>query len=421
MSRRVLIAMLAVATLAVVAFFVPAALAIRNAQQRQDLLELQREASVVATRLAADGLSEEVLQPINPDHLIGLYGPTARRLAGEGPDVANDRITQAGLTGAIAEGELGDSLVAAVPVRVLPIGPAAVRIEAPRSESQARVTRSMFGLAGAALVILAIAGGVAIWLSRRMTQPITALRDWAATSADVPDAEPPRATGMAEIDGLRDALVTGRTQIDELLRRERSFSSQVSHQLRTPVAAMRVAIETELEAPRADPRTVLEETVGQLDRLESTITSLLALARDLERTPVECDVDALVIDRAAVWTVAADRDGRSLNVSSTVGRAAIDADAIGHVIDVLVDNALRHGTGPITVAAERRGDLVVIDVADAGPAPTGTDAFAERGSDSSHGIGLRLARSLAESSRGSLTLLDAPTTTFRLTVPAPGG
>jgi signal transduction histidine kinase len=211
--------------------------------------------------------------------------------------------------------------------------------------------------------------------------------------------------------------VSSRDRIDELLRRERSFSSQVSHQLRTPVAAMRVAIEAELEAPRPDQATVLRESVGQLDRLESTITSLLALARDLERAPVDCDVDALVSARASEWAAAAHLAGRPLTVSATVGSAVVDADAIGHIVDVLLDNALRHGRGPVTVAAVRRNGRVILDVADAGPTPTATDAFAERGADSTHGIGLRLARSLAESSRGTLSLLDGPTTTFRLSVP----
>jgi signal transduction histidine kinase len=163
---------------------------------------------------------------------------------------------------------------------------------------------------------------------------------------------------------------------------------------------------------------VLRESVGQLDRLESTITSLLALARDRERPPTDCDVDALVTDRVAGWAPNAAAASRPVTVTSTAGRAVIDADAVGHILDVLIDNAIRHGRGPITVAAARRDGTVVLDVADAGPTPAATDAFAERGADSAHGIGLRLARSLAESSRGTLTLLDAPTTTFRLVVPA---
>ena len=206
--------------------------------------------------------------------------------------------------------------------------------------------------------------------------------------------------------------------VDELLRRERSFSSQVSHQLRTPVAAMRVAIETELEVPRPDPATVLRESIGQLDRLESTITSLLALARDVERVPVECDLGDLVRDRVAEWDDAVRRAGRTITAHTAGGRARLDADAVRHVLDVLVDNALQHGRGRIELAADVSNGELRIEVGDEGPTPGGADAFAERGADSSHGIGLRLARSLADGSRGTVTLLPGPTTTFRLTLPA---
>ena len=409
---------LAVTTLAVTAFFVPAAIAIRNEQQRQGLLELQREASIIATRVAAQGLRPDIVEPNDPDHSIGLYGPDARLIVGDGPAVATDPVVAKGIEGFITEGYVGDSLVAAVPVRLLDDGSAVVvRIEAPRSESRARTTRSLIGLGGAAIAVLAVAGGVAIWLSRRLNRPIDELRAW-AESGDQRAESAPAPTGIREIDTLRDALVHSRTRVDELLQRERSFSSQVSHQLRTPVAAMRVAIETELAAPRHDPREVLRESVGQLDRLESTITSLLALARDTRRTPEECDVAEWLRDRVSIWDAAAAAAGRTITVAGAPGRVAIDAEAIGHIVDVLVDNALRHGRGQVTVIATRVDGQLHLDVADEGPTPTRTDAFADQGSDSSHGIGLRLARSLAESCHGTLSLLAAPTTTFRLTLPA---
>jgi signal transduction histidine kinase len=180
---------------------------------------------------------------------------------------------------------------------------------------------------------------------------------------------------------------------------------------------MRVAIETELAVPRSDPNTVLRETVAQLDRLESTITSLLALARDRARTPVECDVDELVRDRVTAWEPTVRASGRSIGVIATGGRTSIDVDAVGHIVDVLVDNALKHGEGRITVVAGRADGTLNLDVADEGRTPTTNDAFADQRSDSSHGIGLRLARSLAEGCRGSLTLLPTTTTTFRLSLP----
>lgn len=422
MRRRVLGAVLAVTTLAVVAFFVPAALSIRSGQERQselqqrrDELELQREASVVATRIADEGLSTGILEPIDPDHQIGLYGPGGRLLAGSGPAVATDEITRVGLTGAVADGRTDTEIIAAVPVR-LPVDGSfvVVRIEAPATEVADGSTSSLLTLGGAALGILAVAAGVAIWLSRRLNRPIDELRTW-AEHGERDDVPAP--TGIREIDTLRDSLVQSRDRVEELLQRERSFSSQVSHQLRTPVAAMRVAIEAELEAPRPDPSTVLRETVGQLDRLESTITSLLALARDRARTPVDCDVDELVRDRVTAWEPTVRAAGRTIACIATGGRSTIDVDAVGHIVDVLVDNALKHGEGRITVVAGRADATLNLDVADEGPTPTTTDAFADRGSDSSHGIGLRLARSLAEGCRGTLTLLPTPTTTFRLTLP----
>ena len=102
-------------------------------------------------------------------------------------------------------------------------------------------------------------------------------------------------------------------RVRQLLQRERSFSSHVSHQLRTPVAAMRVAVETELDAPRPDPTEVLRECLRELDRLERTVTSLLALARHDERQPEWCDVAALVRAQAERWRApyaAAGRDRR---------------------------------------------------------------------------------------------------------------
>jgi len=163
---------------------------------------------------------------------------------------------------------------------------------------------------------------------------------------------------------------------------------------------------------------VLYESLGQIYRLESTISSLLALARHTERDRVDCDMLELCRDGVAHWQEAVARDGRRLIVSGEPVRARVDADAIGHVLDVLVDNSLSHGKGDISLVVRTIGANVAVDVADEGPAPSDRDPFADTGSDSSHGIGLRLARTLAESSHGHLELVPDENTTFRLTVPA---
>jgi signal transduction histidine kinase len=417
--RRILAAVLLTTTLAVVAFFVPAALAIRNSQRRGDLLELQREASIVANRVATlqvdDGAELEAI--LAEHHPLGIYSIDGRLLVGTGPG-APDRIVRLALDGNFAEGYVDGDLVAAVPVSATPAHPPlVVRIEEPASESRARFLRSLALLATAGLAIIAVAAAVGMWVAARLSRPIEGLTEWAAARPSEP-VPPPQQTGVEEIDSLRTALVDDRARIDELLRRERSFSSQVSHQLRTPVAAMRVAIEAEVESPRHDRETVLRESLSQLDRLESTISSLLALARQTDRQLTELDLAELVAGRAELWREEVERAGRTLTVGGEPLVVLVDADALGHVLDVLIDNAIRHGRGEVRVSVGSAASQAFVDVGDGGPTPEGLDPFADAGSDSSHGIGLRLARSLAESGQGTLELLPSPTTTFRLTLPA---
>ena len=94
MRRRVLAAVLLTTTLAVVAFFVPAALAIRNAQRRGELLELQREASIVANRLATLQVNDgaELQAILDAHHPLALYSTDGQLLVGTGPgDARPDR------------------------------------------------------------------------------------------------------------------------------------------------------------------------------------------------------------------------------------------------------------------------------------------------------------------------------------------
>lgn len=418
MRTRLVSVVLVVTVLAVAALFVPAAGAIREAYERGDLLELQREAAIAAARVPPTGeIDDTVLQPIvDSAHRLGLYDHAGNLLGGVGPD-PGDELVRAGIAGTFAEARVGADLVAAVPLRLHdPEASLVLRIEKPRDQSDQRFTRSIAELAVMAAAIIALAGGVAIWLARRLNRPIEELRDWAASTGTGPGVEPPAETGIGELDALRGAIVAGREQVAELLRRERSFSSHVSHQLRTPVAAMRVAVETELASPRADPTETLAELLDQLDRLESTVTSLLAVARGGTRPPVECRLDLIVLERLRPWRDTADRAGRRLRVLAPPARVLTEPSAVGHIIDVLVDNALRHGSGTVTVAVDPAG--LTLDVADEGATPDPVDPFADDGRADGHGIGLRLARSLAESVDGQLELTDAPTTTFRLTLPS---
>jgi signal transduction histidine kinase len=419
--RRILVTIVLVTTFAVVAFSVPAMLAIRNAIQREDLLKLQREASVVAGHIERNEINfGDLLAAVRPGHDLAIYGGDGRLRDGSGPELADPVVTSALTSGAPDEDYVDGDLVAAFPVDEGAQGELlVVRVRAPHGESDARVREAVLLLGAAGIAIIAVAGLIGALLARRLSRPVERLREAASTIGREGAGPPPAPTGISELDELGAALDDASNRIRELLRRERSFSSHVSHQLRTPVAAMRVAIEAELDAPRSDSTVVLHESLRALDRLESTIESMLALARHDERTPAWCDVGALVLEHADRWRPSYAAAGRDITVRATTQPGEVDAAAVGHILDVLLENALVHGRGPVAVTVRRNGTAIEIDVGDDGPSDPEADPFSEVRVDTGHGIGLRLARTLAESEGGQLRLLEVAPTTFRLSLPVP--
>ncbi len=415
MRRRILATIVAVATLAVVALFMPAAASVRGHIERGELLALQREASIVARRVPPTGPIELATLSRDSEHDLALYDSTGRLVEGNGPPVADPVVAQA-INGVVNEGIVDGDLVAALPIRTGADGPEyIVRVTESAAESHHRVQRDlgMLGLAAVAIIAAAVLAG--ILLARRLSRPIEDLRDW-TESIGGPDGVPPPYSGIDELDTLGSALAGADERIRELLERERAFSSHVAHQLRTPVAAMRTAVEAELDRPREDHREVLVESLGALDRLESTIGSMLALARADPRELVDCEVSAAVAAHTARWEPRYAAAGRSVRHRGSPVWARVDVTVIDHVLDVLLDNALAYGTGTVCVSTNANGEVIEIDVTDEGHGQA-TDPFGEQRSDSGHGIGLRLARTLAELAAGNLTLASATPTVFRLTLP----
>ena len=427
MRRRILVTIVSVTLAAVCAFFVPAALAIRSSTRRGDSLDVERDAAIVASQIPPVGPVDvaQFQHLIGTDRQLGVYDNAVGLVDGVGPR-APDAFTRLALAGQFAEGWSGGNLVAAVPVRSNTTGPpSVVRIEEPASVSRIRIERSLALLALIGAAIVGTAAMIGVLLTRRLARPVERLTKWATHADDEP--VPPPTTGITELDELRDALVDERGRVDAALSRERSFSSHVSHQLRTPVAALRAAIETELAAPRPDPTSLLHEGLGAVDRLEATITSLLALARRAEGEPVLCDAAAVVADQVDRWRPTLAAHGRDIGVVGAPLIISIDPATVRHIVDVLIENAFLHGAGMIAVRIERsqtqetgRRDLV-IDVSDDGSVLPGADPFTAQPVDSGRGIGLRLARTLAESSGGCLDLQASSPTRFRLRLPERGG
>jgi len=162
----------------------------------------------------------------------------------------------------------------------------------------------------------------------------------------------------------------------------------------------------------------------EIDRLEATIDGLLRLARDTGTPRSPLDVAALLAAVEQTWHGPLARQGRKLIVTdASDGRlASVSAEAVGQVLDVLVSNALDHGQGMVRIIVRPAGDGIAIDVTDEGGGITSTEAqiFERRsGRSPTRGIGLALARSLAEAEGGKLQLRSAEPPCFTLLLPPP--
>ena len=197
-------------------------------------------------------------------------------------------------------------------------------------------------------------------------------------------------------------------RLAELVAREREFSANASHQLRTPLAGLRVSLE------RGD----LEAAKAEAERLSATVDHLLAMARDSLPTAGPLEVGPVVEASAQRWTPRVHDVGRELVVTVAPELPTVRARArsIEQVLDIVIDNAVQHGSGAVRLTARHAPGGVVIQVDDDGPGiPHELIGLVfERHEGSGTGIGLALARTLAEAEGARLVLADPERAEFQL-------
>ena len=412
MRRRLALAIAGVAVAAVLLFALPLALSIQSDNRSQGLLRLQRDtvAAARAIDLTAAG-RDPVEVPRSPDRL-GVYDVRGRRVAGRGPARA-DALVRSALRTARPADRLGDGhLDAAVPLLTGERVTGAVRARRSDDALADEVRDAWLALLAAALAVIAVAVAAALLLGRRLAAPLERLAVAAGRLGDGDFSVRAPRSAVGEVDAVAQALDATSARLEELIARERRFSADASHQLRTPLAALRVELEA-LEL-RTGGSTELGAALAQVERLQATIGTLLTVARDAPRPDVSTDLVPLLDTLGQRWRPRLATDGRPLRfaIGGGAARAIASAPVIEEILEVLLENAHRHGDGAVTVTLRSTGSFLTVEVADDGPGlgQSIESAFARRsGSVAGHGIGLALARSLAAAEGGELSASNTPT------------
>ncbi|MEA2400889.1 MAG: hypothetical protein QOK00_1292 [Thermoleophilaceae bacterium] len=402
-----MLAIAGVATAAVVLFAIPLGVVLQQSHRDQELLRLQRDA-VAATRtidLSAVA-GDRVELPRSPDALA-VYDRSGRRVAGRGPARADALVRTVLRRGRLASATGENRLTAAVPLlqgeRVVGV------VRASRGDAAVadKDRRSWLELAGLALGVVAFACAAALVLGRRLATPLERLAQAAGRlgSGDF-GVRAPRAA-VAEVDAVGEALDASAERLQALVTRERAFTADASHQLRTPLAALK--LELEAMELRGDSSAESAAALAQVARLQATVDTLLAVARDAPRRAESADVVSLFDELGERWRGALAEQARPLRVETPPARWKLNASGpvALEILEVLIDNACRHGGGQVTLRAREVQDWIAIDVEDEGEGFSGdpAEAFERRsGTDGGAGIGLALARSLAAAEAGSLSV-----------------
>ncbi len=449
MKRRLLLSYLSITAFVLIVLEIPLGVAYTNSVEGRLVSDLQHDAFALAIRaqapLQANGGSSvrSGLQSLIERYHLDT-GARVVVVDGAGMEVADSdptrplrdfssrpEITQA-LGGAEVSGRRhSQTLDADLLYVALPVGSAeglrgAVRVSYPASVVASRQMRVWLLLAATGGVVLGIVFLVSLWLAQSVTRPLGALERTARElGGGKLSARAATTRGPSELRMLAESFNRTAERLEQLVAGQRGFVADASHQLRTPLAALRLRLEN-IEAEVGD--SLADDLAGALDevtRLSRLVDGLLALARaeQAEAAPAPLWISQLLETRRDAWVAFADERDVGIETYIPVDLAVLATPGrLEQVIDNLLNNALEvapPGTF-VRLTARRVSPWVEVRVEDHGPGMSAAgrarafDRFwqapeaRKSGRASGHfGLGLPIVRELVVSDGGEVALAES--------------
>jgi signal transduction histidine kinase len=411
MRLRIILLVVAISSLVLVSFLVPLALLLRTsaADQAKSTATIQTQWMVplVAT---LDGPSLKLavarVNAQNKSQPVTVFMPGGQAL---GPPAPRSPAVQLAANGRSFAANVRGGVEVLVAVQGLPHGTAVIRTFVPDSKLTHGVLHAWIVLGSIGLGLLGLSVIVSALLARSLVRPLRALAHASETLAAGDLSARAPIEGAPEIRQVSTGLNRLAVRIGELLAHERETVADLSHRLRTPLTALRI----DAESLRDDEE--MARVINDVDGLTRTVNEIIREARrPTDEGGTTCDAADIVRSRAAFWRALAEDQERHMTVDVPAGHLPVRASArdVAACVDILLENVFAHtpegAAFTIRVSTRAAGGAWLV-VTDEGPGFSDPDpTLRGMSSGGSTGLGLDIARRIAETSGGTLMLGHSP-------------
>ena len=407
MRLRIVALVVATTSLVLVSFLLPLALVLRTLAADRAVSAAMAQTQSLAplvTSLPARSLRLTVTQVnAGSDTPVTIFLPDGTVVGSPAASSASVKLARHGASFSSAVAGGVEVLVA---VEGLPGGTAVIRSFVPGAELRHGVARAWLLLLAVGAFLLVLSVVVADQLARSLVRPLIAVAQAAERLAGGDLSARAVVAGPQEVRLAGTGLNRLATRIGDLLARERESVADLSHRLRTPLTALRIDAESLRDGRLIDDVAMMEHTVSEI------IREARRQRGDARGTP--CDAGQVMAERAAFWRPLAEDQERHMSVSVPPEPALVQAssDDLAACADVLLENVFTHtpeGAGLAVRVSHRAGGGAWLVVSDDGPGfPPGGPVRRGLSGAGSTGLGLDIARRIAEESGGTLTIGPSP-------------